>query len=190
MEINKLKLNDDKTEALLVNPKKYQVDVSHFSIGDEDVVFTNAAKNLGFYIDEDLSMNSHITNLSKAVYLEIRRLRQISKFVSESCLKTLAASFILSRIDYCNALYKNLNKYQIDKIEKLQNFAAKVVLSKSIYERVTPCLLELHWLPVSFRIDYIKAVLTFKCLNGLAPKYLSNLIEEHKPMRNLRSSSL
>ena len=57
--------------------------------------------------------------------------RQISKFVSESCLKTLAASFILSRIDYCNALYKNLNKYQIDKIQKLQNFAAKVVPSIS-----------------------------------------------------------
>ena len=190
MEINKLKLNDDKTEVILLNPKKYKLDVSHISIGQEDVNFTNAAKNLGFYIDEDLSMDCHITNLSRAIYLEIRRLQQISKFVSESCLKTLAASFILSRLDYCNALYKNLNKCQIQKIQKLQNFAAKVVLSKSIYDHVTPCLIELHWLPVSFRVDYKIAVITFKCLHGLAPVYLSELIEEYQPIRNLRSSSL
>ena len=190
MEINKLKLNDDKTEVILLNPKKYQIDVSHVSIGIENVDFTHSAKNLGFYIDEDLSMDCHITNLSRAIYLEIRRLKQISKFVSESCLKTLAASFILSRLDYCNALYKNLNKCQIEKIQKLQNFAAKVVLSKSIYDHVTPCLIELHWLPVSYRVDYKIAVLTFKCLHGLAPSYLSNLIEEYRPVRNLRSSSL
>ena len=105
-------------------------------------------------------------------------------------LKTLAAaSFILSRLDYYNALYKNLNKYQIEQIQKLKTFAAKVVLSKSIYEHVTPCLIELHWLPVSYRIDYKIAVLTFKCLHGLAPEYLSDLIEEYQPTRQLRSAN-
>ena len=144
---------------------------------------------MGIFLDSELSMNFQISNLSKAVYLEIRRLKQISKFVSESCLKTLAASFILSRLDYCNALYKNLNKYQIEQIQKLQNFAAKVVLSKSIYEHVTPCLIELHWLLVYYRIDYKIAVLTFKCLYGLAPEYLSDLIEEYQPTRQLRSAN-
>ena len=189
MTINKLKLNDDKTEVVLINPKKYDINVSGLKIGDEDILFNERAKNLGVFLDKDLSMNFQISNLSKAIYLEIRRLKHISKFVSESCLKTLAASFILSRLDYCNALYKNLNKNQIYQIQKLQNFAAKVVLSKSIYEHVTPCLIELHWLPVSFRIDYKIAVLTFKCLHGLAPTYLSMLIEEYHPSRNLRSSS-
>ena len=69
-------------------------------------------------------------------------------------------------------------------------FAAKVVLSKSIYDHVTPCLIELHWLPVSFRVDYKIAVITYKCLHGLAPVFLSELIEEYQPIRNLRSSSL
>ena len=100
-----------------------------------------------------------------------------------------AASFILSRLDYCNALYKNLNKCQIEQIQKLQNFAAKVVLSKTIYDHVTPCLIELHWLPVSYRINYKISVLTFKCLYGLAPEYLSDLIEEYQPTRQLRSAN-
>ena len=189
MEANKLKLNDDKTEAILINPKNYLVNKSNLIIGEEEILFNNAAKNLGVFIDEDLSMNCQISNLSKAIYLEIRRLKHISKFVNESCLKTLAASFILSRLDYCNALYINLPQYQIKKLQKLQNFAAKVVLNKSIFEHVTPCLIELHWLPVAFRIKYKIAVLSFKCLNGLAPKYLADLVEEYQPSRNLRSSS-
>ena len=159
------------------------------SIGEENVKFANSAKNLGVYIDENLSMNCHITNLSKAVYLEIRKLKHMSKFVSESSLKTLATSFVLSRLDYCNALFKNMNNYQFDKLQRLQNFAAKVVLGKSLYDHITPCLIELHWLPVKFRIDYKIAVLTFKCLNGLAPQYLSDLIHVYVPSRSLRSAS-
>ena len=189
MHVNKLKLNDDKTEAILINPKKYEIYNDHLSIGEENVKFANSAKNLGVYIDENLSMNCHITNLSKAVYLEIRKLKHMSKFVSESSLKTLATSFVLSRLDYCNALFKSMNSYQFDKLQRLQNFAAKVVLGKSLYDHVTPCLIELHWLPVKFRVDYKIAVLTFKCLNGLAPQYLSDLIHVYVPSRSLRSAS-
>ena len=62
-------------------------------------------------------------------------------------------------------------------------------MSKTIYDHVTPCLIDLHRLPVSYRIDYKIAVFSFKCLHGLAPAYLSDLIEEYHPSRNLRSSS-
>ena len=189
MHVNKLKLNDDKTEAVLINPKKYNIENDHILIGEEKVEFANAAKNLGVFIDNNLNMQCHVTNISKAIYLEIRRLKHMSKFVSESSLKTLASSFILSRLDYCNALFKNMNNYQFDKLQKLQNFAAKVVLGKSLYDHVTPCLIELHWLPVKFRVDFKIAVLTFKCLNGLAPHYLSCLIESYVPSRSLRSGS-
>ena len=61
----------------------------------------------------------------------------MSKFVDENSLKTLAASFILSRLDYCNALFKNIPNYQFEKLQKLQNFAAKVILKKSFYDHVT-----------------------------------------------------
>ena len=141
-------------------------------------------------MDHNLTMNFHVTNLSRAIYLEIRKLKQISKFVDESNLKTLATSYILSRLDNCNGLFKNMNNYQFDKLQKLQNFAGKVVLKKSMYDHVTPCLIDLHWLPVKYRVDFKIALPTFKCLNGLAPKYLSDLIEIYTPPRNLRSNSL
>ena len=187
---NKLKLNDEKTEVILCNPKKYKLNVSEIKVGNDVVKFTDSAKNLGVFFDKDLSLDAHFVHISKAVYLEIRRLKHMSKFVSESSLKTLAASFILSRFDYCNSLFKNLKNSQIDKLQKLQNFAAKVILGKSLYDHVTPCLIELHWLPIRFRIDYKISLIVFKCLNGLAPPYLSELIEIYVPSRNLRSANL
>ena len=190
MLMNKLQLNDDKTEIMLINPKKYDIDVTDITIGSDSIGFSQSAKNLGVFISNDLSMDCHVTNLCKAVYLEIRRLRHMSAFVDEGSLKTLASSFILSRLDYCNSLFKNINKEQISKLQKLQNFAAKVILRKSIRDHVTPCLIHLHWLPVQYRIDFKLAVLVFKCLNGLAPVYLSNLIEKYIPPRTLRSSNL
>ena len=186
---NKLQLNDEKTEILLINPKKYDIDVNNITIGNDCIAFSEHAKNLGVYISNDLSMKCHVTNLCKAIYLEIRRLKHMSTYVDENSLKTLAASFILSRFDYCNSLFKNINKDLLNKLQKLQNFAAKVILKKSIRDHVTPCLITLHWLPVQYRIDFKIAVLVYKCLNNLAPSYLSNLIELYSPQRTLRSSN-
>ena len=140
-------------------------------------------------IDEDLNMNQHISHLSRAVYLEIRKLRHMSNFVSESSLKTLASSFILSRLDYCNALFKNLPKYQINNLQKLQNHAARVIFRKSVRDHAMPLLMDLHWLPVTARIDYKIALVVYKCLNNLSPSYMSELISRYIPSRALRSNN-
>ena len=57
------------------------------------------------------------------------------------------------------------------------------------HDHITPVLMKLHWLPVKLRIRYKINLLTFKCINGLAPKYLCDLIEEYRPTRSgLRSA--
>ena len=77
---------------------------------------------------------------------------------------------------------------ELNKLQKLQNYAARVILNKPVRDHAKPMLRELHWLPINARVDYKICVLIFKCLNGLAPTYLSNLISVYKPTRNLRSS--
>ena len=59
----------------------------------------------------------------------------------------------------------------------------------SYFDHITPVLKELHWLPITSRIQYKIALLTFKCLHKQAPEYLVSLIEKYEPTRNLRSSS-
>ena len=189
MLMNKLKLNEEKTEIILCNPKKFDIHISSLKFGDEVVNFSNSGKNLGVVFDEKLNMNEHITSVSKTVYSEIRRLKQVRNFItSKSSLQKLASSFILSRLDYCNSLFSNLPDKELNKLQKLQNYAARVILKKPIREHAKPLLRDLHWLPINARVDYKICVLIFKCLNGLAPAYLSNLVSIYKPSRNLRSS--
>ena len=71
MHVNKLKLNDDKTEGILTNPKKYDIPFDHLTVVSEVIDFAESAKNLGVHIDENLSMKCHFSNLSKAIYFEI-----------------------------------------------------------------------------------------------------------------------
>ena len=189
MLMNRLKLNEDKTEIILCNPKHFDVPFDSLYIGDEQVKFNKIGKNLGVMFDEDLNMGQHILDLSKAIYIEIRKLKHMSKFVSQSSLKQLASSFILSRLDYCNSLFKNLPQKDIEMLQKLQNYAARVILKRPMRDHATPMLIELHWLPMNARIDYKIAIMVYKCLNNIAPVYLSNLIELYNPPRSLRSSN-
>ena len=190
MYINKLKLNQDKTEIILCNPKNFDISINTLKCGDESISISKCGKNLGVTFDDKLSMSDHILSISKAIYCEIRRLKQISHFVTSECsLKKLASSFILSRLDYCNSLFINLPKKDIYQLQKLQNYAARTILKRPTREHATPLLKELHWLPIHARIDYKVAILVFKCLNGLAPNYLSSMISFYSPSRTLRSSN-
>ena len=71
----------------------------------------------------------------------------------------------------------------------MQNAAARLVTRASRRSSSSLLLRRLHWLPVAHRITYKIALLSFKCLNGLAPSYLSDLISLYCPNRPLRSAS-
>ena len=96
---------------------------------------------------------------------------------------------LFSKLDYCIALLTGLPVEQLQKLQKVQIYAAKIIHRKKKTDHVTPLLKSLHWLPVKERVDYKIATLVFKCLNDLAPTYLSDLIQKNTTSRNLRSSN-
>ena len=80
---------------------------------------------------------------------------------------------------------------QIAKLQRVQNAAARLILGIGKFSHITPALHELHWLPVSLRFDYKILLLTFKCIYGLAPTYLSDLISiKSNSLYNLRTGLL
>ena len=191
MSGNKLKLNDDKTEALLFanktakfpDPKPLSV-----RVGSVDIPFSSSARNLGFIISEDMSVEKQVSKICQLCYMEIRRISSIRHYLNVEAAKRLMCAFVLSRLDYCNSLLSHCPLYLVQKLQKVQNSAARLTLKVSKREHVKPLLKQLHWLPVQARIEYKLCVLCYNYFSGSLPAYLSDLLSVYTPSRQLRSS--
>ena len=143
-----------KLKLFLVGSRR-RVSVSqenHLRVGNHDISFKGHVKNIGVYIDTTLSMVKHTDHISHSAYhshleIRIRRVNSIRHLLTTKSTTQLMCSFVLSRLDCCNSLLIDINRLQ-----KVQNHAAKVVSHKSRHEHVRALLKALHWLPVKERI--------------------------------------
>ena len=101
--IIKLKMNNDKTEIMVCGTiaKRKQVNVDNVNIGNESIAFSSEVKDLGVYIDSNISFNKHVSFLRKSCYFELRKISNIRPFITKKSAKQLAVSLILSKLDYC-----------------------------------------------------------------------------------------
>ena len=86
-------------------------------------------------------------------------------------------------------LLHGLPKYLIQRVQKVQNSAARVIAMIPKREPITPYLADLHWLPVQQRVEYKVLLYTYKALNNISPQYISDLLDPYKPKRSLRSET-
>ena len=124
----------------------------------------------------------------KASYA-IRSIGRIRKYLPSDGLKMLVNSLVISRLDYCNSLLYDIPKYQRDKLQRIQNTAARMITGARSSDQITPLLKSLHWLHVEARIHFKILLITYKILNGQSAGYLEPLIKDYHPSRALRSSS-
>ncbi len=126
----------------------------------------------------------------KAAFFHLFNIRRIRKFLTHETTQILINSFVTSRLDYCNSLYYGLPANQLNKLQRVQNAAARLICNVSRFDHITPTLKDLHWLPVKFRIDFKILLIVFKALHGLAPDYISELITIKPPSSySMRSNS-
>ena len=133
--------------------------------------------------------NTQCENTGKVKERTLKRIYSIRRFLTEDAAKILVTSYILSRLDYCNCILMGKPNSVIQPLQKIQNFAARVVLLSTRHQHSTPLLEKLHWLPISERIKYKVACMCFNAINGSDPAYLSALLHVYTPSRTLRSSS-
>jgi hypothetical protein len=184
MAINFLKLNDDKTEFIDIGP--YQSPIQSLKLDGMDIVPVKKAKNLGFVFDHLMSLDDQVNAVTRTCYLNLRNLMKIGSHLSRALKIQLVHSNILSFVDYCNAVYGSLSESNMKKLQTIQNNAVRFIFNltgKDRWQSMTPYLKELHFLPVRYRIKYKIALLVFKCLNNLAPRYLSELLSLRETKR-------
>ena len=98
--------------------------------------------------------------------------------------------FVFSHIDYCNSLLNGLPAYQLNRIQKILNGAARIIFKLPKRSHISSFLKSLHWLPVRERIEFKIILQVFKCLKGQAPMYLCKLINTKQSHYRLRSTKL
>ena len=147
-------------------------------------------KNLGFTLDCHLTMNAHVSNIARTCYFELRRLASIRRFLTSTATATLISAFVLSRIDYCNSLLFGSTHDVTSHLQRMQNYAARVILRLPMSYSITIHLKSLHWLPVKVRSTYKIACLCYHCHSSTAPSYVTDMLHK-KPLhtRNTHSSS-
>ena len=108
--------------------------------------------------------------------------------LTKEATETLVHAFISSQLDYCNSLLYGLPASTLNKLQLIQNHAARVVTGAQKYDRITPVLRKLHWLPMSQRIIFKLLTLTYQAVHGQAPVYLCELAVHYRPGCTLRSA--
>ena len=191
MTDHKLKLNDDKTEALLIHTRHSFTRTpkpSSLLVCSSDIPFSSSARNLGFILSDDMTVDAHITHISRSAYAALRQISSIRHNLTLHATVTLICSLVLSRLDYCNSLLINAPKEQIKKLQKIQNSAARLALKIKKSDHITPALKQLHWLPIEARIIYKVCLHCHNFFTDNSPAYISDLLSVYQPSRALRSS--
>ena len=174
----RLLLNDTKTEFLVIGTRQQlsKLRSSSIEVGNQKIDRSSSVRNLRVMLHESLGMNSHINQICKAFLYHIHNLRRISKYLSKECRQSLFHAYVTSRLDYCNSILYGLPKYQLSKLQRIQNMAARLITDTMKFHHINPVLYNLHWLPVNYRIQFKILMITFQVIHGMAPSYLSNLI--------------
>lgn len=180
MSNNMLKLNDDKSEFLvLTGPRRVcQLDPPSLVIGSDEVIKSESVRLLGVELDGNITLKKHVRSVAKSLFFKLQNMYKIRKCITEDGAKIMVHSMITSKLDYCNAILYGLPDCDLNRLYSVQKLAARLITGTKKYDHISPVLEKLHWLPIKMRIEYKILLLVFKCLHGSAPVYLSELLEK------------
>ena len=163
-----MKINPDKTEILLFYPPEMhnEVIIKGVLFEDQCFRFSDCVKNVGVYLDKNLSMDVHINHVTSFCYKILKDIGSVKKNLERDHLECVVHSVVASLLDYCNSLFLNLSKGNLYKLQKVQNAAARLILGRRRRESARDALRQLHWLNIESRVIFKTILIVFKVVRG------------------------
>ena len=191
MKSNFLKLNGDKSEYLIFGSAKNlnKLNVRSVPMDQASVSRASHDRNLGVIFDSNFTLEAHINKLCSNAFYHIRNISKVRAYLSRESTERLVHATVTSRLDMGNILLYGLPQKLVSKLQCVQNAEARLVALTSRRTHITPILKELHWLPISQRIEYKILTTVYRSLHGHAPDYLKDMLSHYNPSRVLRSKS-
>ncbi len=176
---NGLMLNTQKTQCIYIGSRQLLSripDDTTILLCGSKIEPSNNVKSLGLYIDQYLLFDRHIDEMCRKILGTLIYVNRIKYCFDKPTRQLIINSLVFSIMNYCNTIWGTTTNTLLTKVQKLQNFAAKVVEGKAQkYDHVTPIIKELEWLNVSQQITFNTAIDTYKHLNGQHPEHLMTL---------------
>ena len=170
---NKLTLNANETEFMVIGSRQCLNTFPrppHLTIGDVPINQVSTAKSLGVYMDENLSWSFRTESC-----LWYGTLKRIRSFVTPQTLRVIFNALVGPHFDYCSVVWGNCNMTLSNKLQELQNRAARILTFSSSDANVEHLFSKLGWTKLSTQHKMQKVIMVFKSLNGLTPEYLIKL---------------
>ena len=155
MSKNQLKLNPKKT---MFAPFSRRLDPTTYS----SLKLDEMDENLRVVLDSRFSFDSHIRELRKSCFYQLRRLNSVRAYIPLAQFAILIHCFITSRIDFCNLVYFTLPDYCRSRIRTIQNSCAKCLTGTRRFDSAKEALTTLHWLPVKARAQFKILLFVYK----------------------------
>ena len=191
MNSNRLKLNDSKTEFIVFGTTHLlkKSSITSLRVGDHEIPVSTCVRNIGAFFDSEMNMKKQVNMMCRTAWMNINRLNRIKDYLSNDQLKIAMHAYVTSKLDSFNSLLSGCPQILLNKLQRVQNAAAKIITRRRRCDHITPILIELHWLPVKYRIQFKVLLFVFKSLHRNGPIYLKDLLVPHTTARVLRSSS-
>ena len=150
----------------------------------------NCSKCLGVELDEFLSWDSHITSVCKKVSSGIGVIKKIKPFIPSRSLINIYQSIVEPYFDYCSIVWNGISEGLAEKLQKLQNRAARIITGSHYMAPTKDMLEKLGWSNLKERRNKQKALMMFKIINGRTPVYLKDMFAKNigTSCYNLRTS--
>ena len=156
---------------------------------DKELTPVPVVKDLGVHLDACLSYNEHITKTVSNCLLKLKQINRIKHLLDRKTLLLVMNSFVFSKLLYCSTVWSNTSNSNIDKLQKVQNFAGRIILGLRKYDHISDGLRSLNWLPIKERLILNDATMMHKCINKLVPDYLVDMFKLRSQVHNRQTRS-
>ena len=194
MSSSRLRLNATKTQIVWLGSRQQlqKVDIREVTIMSVPVTVAETARNLGVEFDSELTLSAQVNAVCRSSYYHLRQLRPVARSLTTDAAELIIHAFVSSRLDYCNSLYYGITNRLLQRLQCVQNAAARVLTGTRRRDHISPVLRHLHWLPVKRRIEYKLAMLMHRIQRGQLPPYLADdcRLTTTSGGRSLRSSDI
>ena len=171
---NQLLINPNKTKLIIFGSRAMVGKVKDFRLTllGKEIVPTAFAKDLGVILDSCLTYNDHTASTVSSCMARLGQINRVKHAFDTTTLTIMINALVFSKLYYCCNVWSNTSEHNLNRIQSVQNFVARIVSGSKKYDHISPILKDLRWLPVRQQLYFRHAIMAFKCMTGCAPDSL------------------